>query len=97
MEIPHCILIVDDNPHLREGIKSILKGHQEFEVGGEAGDSLETKILVLTIHKSPEYQTAVLNAGADGFLHKDSSQVELIQSIHDVLKGRPGFPANLGE
>ena len=49
-----------------------------------------TKILVFTIHKSPEYRTAVFNAGADGYLHKDSSRVELIQSIRDVLMGGKG-------
>lgn len=125
MEKSHCILIVDDNPHLREEIRTILRDYQEFEVGGEAGDGLEaidsfeffhpdlilmdlsmprmdglaatkqikkkwpgTKILVFTIHNSPEYRTAVFNAGADGYLHKNSSRVELIQSIRAVLEGR---------
>ena len=47
-----------------------------------------TKILVFTIHKSPEYLTAVFNAGADGFIQKDSSQDDLIQSINNILDGR---------
>jgi DNA-binding NarL/FixJ family response regulator len=50
-----------------------------------------TKILIFTIHKSPEYQTAAFNAGADGYLNKDSSQIEMIQYIHDVLEGKQGF------
>jgi DNA-binding NarL/FixJ family response regulator len=50
-----------------------------------------TKILVFTIHKSPEYRTAALNAGADGYISKDSPRVELIQSIHDALDGKQGL------
>ena len=128
------VLIVDDNPVLREGLKSVLSHSPIFEIAGEAADGFEaidsvnkfhpdlvlmdlsmprmngiaatreikkqwpgTKILVFTIHKSPEYRTAVLNAGADGYLSKDSSQVELIQSIHDVLEGKQGLPASIME
>ena len=54
----------------------------------------ETKILVFTIHKSPEYLTAVFKAGADGYIQKDSSQGELIQSMNDILYGRQCLSPN---
>ncbi len=120
----HRILIVDDNPNLREELRAILGGYQEFEVSGEAADGLEAidlaektnpdlilmdlsmprmgglaatkeikkkwpaiKILVFTIYKNPEYQAAVFDAGADGYVQKDSSRIELIQSIQKILMG----------
>jgi CheY-like chemotaxis protein len=128
------VLIVDDNPILREGLKSVLSYSPIFDIVGEAGDGLEaidavekyhpdlvlmdlsmprmdglaateeikkqwpgTKILVFTIHKSPEFQTAALNAGANGFVSKDSSRVELIQNIQDILQGKQGLHTGLAE
>jgi CheY-like chemotaxis protein len=119
------ILIVDDNPILREGLKSVLSHSPIFNIVGEAADGLEaidsvnkfhpdlvlmdlsmprmdgiaatreikkkwpgTKILAFTVHQTPEHQTATLKAGADGYLLKDSSQTELIQSIQDILDGK---------
>ena len=38
----------------------------------------ETKILVLTVHKTEEYILAALKAGADGYLLKDSTHGELL-------------------
>jgi CheY-like chemotaxis protein len=121
------ILIADDNPILREGLRSVLSPSPIFDIIGEAADGLEaidfvkkfhpdlilmdlsmprmdglaatreikkkwpeTKILAFTIHKSPEYQTATLKAGANGYLLKDSSPTELIQSIQDILDGKQG-------
>ena len=128
------ILIVDDNPILREGLKSVLSPIPIFDIVGEAGDGIEalnlvrklhpdlvlmdismprmdgiaatreikkkwpgTKILAFTIHKIPEYRTATLKAGADGYLLKDSSRTELIQSIQDILDGKQGLHPNITE
>lgn len=55
----------------------------------------ETKILIFTVHKAPEYQEVALKAGAEGFLSKDSSRAELIQSINDVLEGKKGLHQNI--
>jgi two-component system response regulator NreC len=122
------ILIVDDNPILREGLKSVLSHSPTFDIVGEAADGLEavdsvekfhpdlvlmdlslprkggldatreikkkwpgTKVLAFTIHNTPENLTATLEAGADGYLLKDSSQAELIQSIQDILDVRKGL------
>jgi DNA-binding NarL/FixJ family response regulator len=49
--------------------------------------SSETKALVLTGHSSEEYIRAALQAGADGYLLKDSSRAELLMAIESVLQG----------
>ncbi len=128
------ILIVDDNPVLREGLKSILSQFSFFDIVGEAADGLEalntaerllpdlilmdismprmdgltatkeikkkwpgTKILVFTVHLTPEYLAAASKAGADGYLSKDSPRAELIQSIQNILAGNLGFLQNTME
>ena len=123
MDKPQRILIVDDRPALRGGLRSLLSSHQDFDIIGEAGDGLEaidsvnrlhpdlvlmditmprmdgiaatreikkkwpeTKILVFTIHNSPEYQTAALEAGANGYILKDSPMGR-IDSNHQRCPG----------
>ncbi len=50
--------------------------------------SPETKILVLTVHKTEEYILATLRAGADGYLLKDSTHAELLTAVKHVLGGK---------
>ncbi len=50
--------------------------------------SPETKVLVLTVHKGEEYILATLQAGADGYLLKDSTHAELMVAVKHVLSGR---------
>jgi two-component system response regulator NreC len=47
-----------------------------------------TKILILTVHKTDEYIQAALEAGANGYVLKDSSHVELSLAIRNVLDGK---------
>src|SRR6201986_1932285 len=44
------ILIADDHPLIREGLRHILKGSPEFEVAGEAADAASTIALVRSTH-----------------------------------------------
>ena len=48
----------------------------------------ETKVLVLTVHKNEEYILAALEAGADGYVLKEASHLELEMAIHCVLSGK---------
>ncbi|NIQ38337.1 MAG: response regulator [Proteobacteria bacterium] len=48
-----------------------------------------TRIVALTVHKSEEYVLATLQAGADGYLLKDTSCDQLIMALKSVLAGRP--------
>jgi DNA-binding NarL/FixJ family response regulator len=124
MDIKKRILIVDDHPALREGLKSIFSFSPIFDIIGEAGDGLEaldyvekllpdlvlmdlsmprmdgitatreikkkwpeTKILIFTVHNTSEYLAAARQAGADGYISKDASSAEMIQSIKGILEG----------
>jgi DNA-binding NarL/FixJ family response regulator len=48
----------------------------------------ETRVLVLTIHKTEEYIHASLRAGADGYILKDATYDELHAAIGSVLSGK---------
>ena len=50
--------------------------------------SPETKILILTVHKSDEHIQATLEAGANGYVLKDATHKELSLAIRNVLEGK---------
>lgn len=49
----------------------------------------QTKVLVLTMHKTEEHLWASLRSGADGFIPKDAHSSELEFAIESILNGRP--------
>jgi DNA-binding NarL/FixJ family response regulator len=59
--------------------------------------SLETKILVLTAHKTEEYILAALQAGADGYVLKDVTHEELMIAIKNVLDGKAYLSPGISE
>jgi DNA-binding NarL/FixJ family response regulator len=48
----------------------------------------ETRVLVLTIHKTEEYIHESLRAGADGYILKDATHDELRVAVRSVLNGK---------
>ncbi|HZV54741.1 MAG TPA: response regulator transcription factor [Rhodocyclaceae bacterium] len=48
----------------------------------------ETRVLVLTIHKTDEYIQESLRAGADGYILKDATHDELRVAVRSVLNGK---------
>ncbi len=48
----------------------------------------ETRMLVLTIHRTDEYIHESLRAGADGYILKDGTHDELLLAIRRVLDGK---------
>ena len=48
----------------------------------------ETKIIFLTVHADPAYVTEAFRAGASAYLLKRSAASELVDAVHEVLKGR---------
>jgi two-component system response regulator NreC len=75
---PHLILMDLSMPRMNglDAIREIKK------------QSAGTKILVLTVHKTDEYILATLQAGADGYILKDSTHAELGMAIRTVLGGK---------
>ena len=118
------ILIVDDHPLVREGLKSILKPVPEYEVVGQAGNardgiqmvknlkpdlvlldlslpdksgleicreirniSAPTRIMIVSMHSRVDYIVKAIQAGATGYMTKESATARLQAGIERVLNG----------
>lgn len=75
---PHLVLMDLNMPGMN-GIEAIVDIKRRFP---------ETRVLVLTIHKTDEYIHASLRAGADGYILKDVTHDELRVAIRSVLNGK---------
>lgn len=122
--MPFQVLIVDDHPLMRRGIRQLLALNTDFNVVAEAGDGesaielanrlepdvilldlnmkgmsgLDTlnalrreevtaQVIILTASDSTSDIYALINAGADGYLLKDSDPEVL---LNDILAGAKG-------
>jgi len=118
------ILLVDDHPVVRQGIKQVLSGAFEPALVGEAAnveqglsevrstdwdvmvldlslpganglDLLKDlrrerptlPVLVLSMHPADQFARRAMNAGASGYLTKDSAADELVKAIRKVVSG----------
>lgn len=119
------ILLADDHPILREGLKAILESKPGLEVIGEAENGREAvrevarlhpdvvimdiampeingieavrmiresgpdpRIIMLSMHAHTEYIFRSLQAGADGYVIKESAPAEVETAIRTVHQGR---------
>ncbi len=55
-----------------------------------------TKVLVLTVHDDVAYLRRVFDAGAAGFLVKEAADIELVQAVRQVAKGKHYVHPTLG-
>jgi DNA-binding NarL/FixJ family response regulator len=121
---PIRLLIVDDHPVVRDGLRGMFAGDPEFEVLGEAADGAEAvamaeslrpdiilmdlrmpgvdgatairqlsersnpaRVLVLTTYDSDADVVPALEAGATGYMLKDSPRVELVRAVRAAYRG----------
>ena len=47
-----------------------------------------TRVIILSMHSTTEHIKRAIKAGAQGYLLKESTGVELVDAVHAVLKGR---------
>jgi len=122
------LLLVDDHPMMKEGIRSSLVKHPFLEIVGEASngedavrkakelkvdvvlmdinmpgmngleateligrEAPQAKVLMLTVHKNPEYVRKIIHCGARGYVLKDAAGDELAHGIELVADGRTYF------
>lgn len=119
------IIIVDDHPVVREGLRGMLAGQPDFEVAGEAADgaagvelivtlqpdvvlmdlrmpgldgvgaiealrrrNLPARVLVLTTYDSDTDIVRAIQAGATGYMLKDTPRDELFRAIRATAQGQ---------
>lgn len=56
----------------------------------------QVKLLFVTMHSSPTYLTAALEAGADGYAVKSSGRAEILAAVEAVLEGNRYIAPGLG-
>lgn len=119
------VLIVDDHPLFREGLKAIIERDSKFEVVGEAGRGREglrmakklkpdlvladislpdqsgiqltreirsllpdTRIMIVSMHSKIDYIAEAFQAGATGYVVKESASERLMNGLENVSKGQ---------
>jgi two-component system, NarL family, response regulator NreC len=50
-----------------------------------------TGVIILSVHSDESYILRALNAGAKGYLLKDSAEADLIRAVQTVAQGKPFF------
>ncbi len=51
----------------------------------------ETGVIMLSVHSDESYLLRALNAGAKGYLLKDSAELDVVRAVQAVSNGRPFF------
>lgn len=130
---PYRVMIVDDHPIVRQGLRAALERASGFTIIGEADNAddaiaavemlspdivmldirikggrsgievanelrslrSDLKIVILTNHAQEPYLRAMIEAGVDGYLLKDTPPGQLVEAISKVVNGENVFSETL--
>ena len=70
-------------------------GMNGLEAAGRILEHASTRVLLLTLHDTPEYVRSALAAGATGYVLKDAGREDLLHAIRAVAVGRTALPGDL--
>lgn len=84
---PHVLIIDIGMPELN-GIDAASQIHKS---------NPEIRIIVLSMHSDETYVLRALNAGAKGYLLKDSADVDLVPAVHAVYRDKPFFSPQIAQ
>lgn len=84
---PHLVLMDLTMPGMN-GLEAIVDIKRRYP---------ETRVLVLTMHKTDEYIHESLRAGADGYILKDATHDALCTAIRSVLDGKTYLSPDIAE
>jgi two-component system response regulator NreC len=54
-------------------------------------------VIILSMHSDEDYLLSALNAGAKGYLLKESAEVDLVRAVEAVAKGTPFFSPEIAK
>ena len=82
------VAIIDISMPLMDGIETTRQIHSRCRF---------TRVIMLSIHDSPEYIQRSLEVGAFGYVLKDTIAGELMEAIHTVYEGKHYFSQKIAE
>jgi DNA-binding NarL/FixJ family response regulator len=83
----HLVILDISMPNLRgiEAVHEIKTTHPD------------TRVLILTMHKDPDFLYQAISAGADGYLLKEDAEIELFSAIDKILQKKVYISPSLSE
>lgn len=132
MSDPIRIVLADDHPIFRRGLREVLDAQKDFRVVAECGDgeealaaiarerpavalldvdmpkqdgfavvralrerSLDTAVVLLTMHGRDDLLRAAFGLGVRGYVVKDGAVLDVVHAIREVVEGRPFISSSL--
>src|SRR6266436_2275805 len=81
------VLIVDDHPIVRQGLRRVMENEEDLTVCDERAHHPQLPILVLSMHDETIYAERMLSAGANGYIMKQAASEQFLVSLRRVLDG----------
>jgi DNA-binding NarL/FixJ family response regulator len=87
------ILLADDHELIRRGLRSLIEANKDWLICGglQAARQIrerapKTKILILSMHDSPQLANEAVRLGADAYLVKSGAQAQLLETIAGLVQ-----------